>query len=104
MTMKLAGGIAAGAFALGILNGGAGTILARDVAAETEHTAVMAEHMDGQGMASMMSMMGGSMMGGSSMGGPNASMGPDMMGPGASAMPSGQHGQHHASAAPGASE
>lgn len=105
MTRTLAGGIAAATFALGILTGAAGTVIARDVAPSSDLTAVMAEHMNGQGMAGMTSMMGGSMMsGGSMMGGPNASMGPEMMGPGASEMPGGQHDQHHATPTPEASK
>lgn len=111
MTRKLVGGIAAAAFALGIFSGAAATAVARDDTNETNCTAAMAGHMDGQAMAGMMSMMGGSMIGGSDgsmmggqMGSPDTSMGPEMLGPEASAMPGGQHELHHASPKPGGSK
>jgi len=99
MTRKLAGGIAAATLSLGILIGAAGTIVVRDATTpQPDFAAAMAEHMDGQGTAGMMSMMGGSTMG------PNASMGPEMMGPNASAVPGGLHDMHHASPTPEGSE
>jgi hypothetical protein len=96
MTRRLVGAIAAGTFAIGVLTGGAAAIVARDVTpSSTDMTALMAEHMNGGGTASMVSMMG--MMSGSTMG-PNASMGPDMMGLGPSKMPGSQHNLHHPAA------
>jgi hypothetical protein len=104
MTRKLVGVITAGAFGIGILAGSVGTLLARDVGRGTDFTAAMAEHMSGQGMAGMTSMMNGSLMGNSMMGGPNASMGPGTMAPGSVAMPGGLYEQHHGSQAPGVSD
>lgn len=94
MTPRLVGGIAAATFAIGILTGAAGTIVARDATTtDTNFAAVMADHMDGVGTASMMSMMSGSMMG------PGSSFGPGMMtGPAASSMPGSIHDQHHPAA------
>ena len=91
MTPRLVGGIAAATFAIGILTGAAGTIVARDASTpQTDVAAVMADHMDDQGMGSMMS---GSMMG------PGSSFGPGMMsGPAASSMPGNQHDLHHPAA------
>jgi hypothetical protein len=95
MNRTRAGGIAAGVFAVGLLTGLAGTAVARDNVAGTDHIALMAEHMSGQDTAGIRSMMGGSMMGGSMMGG-------SMMGdPDASSMPGSLHEQHHPSATPG---
>jgi hypothetical protein len=100
MTRKLAGGITAVALVIGVLIGASGTIVLRDATVpETDLAAVMTEHMNGQGMAGMMSMMGGSMMGG-----PSDSTGPGMMGPNASAMPGRLHDLHHASPAPDVSK
>ena len=56
MTPRIVGGIAAATFAIGILTGAAGTIVARDASTpQANFAAVMAEHMGGQGTASMMS-------------------------------------------------
>ncbi|MEX1169109.1 MAG: hypothetical protein WEE50_03095, partial [Chloroflexota bacterium] len=66
------GGLAAGMFVVGLLTGLAGTAVARDEATSPECAATMSEHMAGQDMTDMMSMMGGSTMGGA--------MGPSMMG------------------------
>lgn len=93
------GGLAAGMFVVGLMTGLAGTAVARDEAASTDCTAVMSEHMAGQDITNMMSMMGGSMMG--ELGSP---MGPDMMGSGTSPMPGSQHELHHPKASPEASE
>lgn len=82
MNRRLAGGIAAGAFALGALVGSAGSIVARDgTTACADLDTTMTEHMSGQGMGAMMSDHG---------------MG-SMMGPNASAMPMqpGDHDAHH---------
>jgi hypothetical protein len=103
------GGLAAGMFVVGLMTGLAGTAVARDEAASTDCTAVMSEHMAGQDITNMMSMMGGSMMGGSMMGGSmmgelGSPMGPDMMGSGTSSMPGSQHELHHPKASPEASE
>lgn len=96
MTPRLAGGIAAAAFAIGILTGAAGTIVARDATSpDANPAAVMANHMGNQGMGSMVSggMMSGSMMG------PGSSFGPGRMsGPDASSMPGSLHDQHHPAA------
>jgi hypothetical protein len=96
MTPRLVGGIAAATFAIGILTGAAGTIVARDATTpRTDFAAVMADHMDDVSTASMMSggMMSGSMMG------PGSSFGPGMTtGPVASAMPGSLHDQHHPAA------
>jgi hypothetical protein len=94
MTRGLIGGIAAGAFAIGLLTGVAGTIVVRDAATpDPDFAAVMADHMDGVGMGSMMA---GSMMG------PGSSFGPGMMnGPAASSMPGSLHDQHHPAAGQG---
>jgi hypothetical protein len=98
------GGLAAGMFVVGLMTGLAGTAVARDEAASTDCTAVMSEHMAGQDITNMMSMMGGSMMGGSMMGELGSPMGPDMMGSGTSSMPGSQHELHHPKASPEASE
>jgi hypothetical protein len=98
------GGLAAGMFVVGLMTGLAGTAVARDEAASTDCTAVMSEHMAGQDITDMMSMMGGSMMGGSMMGELGSPMGPDMMGSGTSSMPGSQHELHHPKASPEASE
>ena len=94
MTTRLAGGLIAAAFAIGILTGAAGRIVVRDATtSSSDFASVIADHMSGQGMATMMS---GSMMG------PGSSFGPGMMnGPAASSMPGTLHGQHLASATPG---
>jgi hypothetical protein len=90
MTPGLVGGLAAATFAVGILTGAAGTIVIRDAA--PNQSAIMVDHMSGQGMNAMMS---GSMMG------PGSQPGPGMMkAPGASRMPGSLHDQHHRSAAP----
>jgi hypothetical protein len=98
------GGLAAGMFVVGLMTGLAGTAVARDEAASTDCTAVMSEHMAGQDITNMMSMMGGSMMGGSMMGELGSPMGPDMMGSGTSSMLGSQHELHHPKASPEASE
>jgi hypothetical protein len=116
MTPRLVGGIAAGAFAVGILTGAAGTIVARDASTpQTNFAAVMADHMGGQGTGSMMGTGIGSMMGpDSSVPGTNGMMsgsmmvpsGPGMMSPGssitpdASSLPDGGHDSHHPVASP----
>ena len=94
MTPRLVGGFIAAAFAIGILTGAAGIIVARDPATpSSDFASVMADHMSGQGMTAMMS---GSMMG------PGSSFGPGMMnGPAASSMPRSLHDLHHPSATPG---
>lgn len=93
MTPRLVGGIAAATFAIGILTGAAGTIVARDASTpQTNLAAVMADHMGGASTASMMS---GSIMG----------AGPGMMsGPAASFMPGSLHDQHHPAASPDGAE
>ena len=129
MTPRIVGGIAAATFAIGILTGAAGTIVARDASTpQTNFGAVMADHMGDQGTGSMMgtgagSMMGtgaGSMMSGSMMG--STSSVPDMDGmmsgsmmvpsgagmmnpgssimPDASSLPDGGHDSHHPAASP----
>jgi hypothetical protein len=97
MTRRFVGGLIAAAFAIGILTGAAGIIVARDATTpSSDLVAVMADHMSGQGMVSMMS---GSMMG------PGSSFGPGMMnGPAASSMPGSLHDLHHPSAIPGGVE
>jgi hypothetical protein len=63
MTLRLVGGIAAATFAIGMLSGAAGTIVARDATTpRTDLAAVITDHMGDQGMRSMMS---GGMMSGS---------------------------------------
>ena len=95
MNTRLAGGLIAAAFAIGILTGAAGIIVARDgTTPSTDLPSVMAEHMSGQGMAAMMP---------SSMMGPGSSFRPEMMnGRPASSMPEGLHDLHHPSAPDGA--
>jgi len=114
ISTRLAGALAAGALALGILVGSAGTIAIRDVA---RPDAVDANAHMGQ-MATMMSMMGGGpgmvgggpgmMGGGPGMigGGPGMMSsgsgmmtGQDWMGPAASAMPDWMQ-EHHQAASP----
>jgi hypothetical protein len=98
------GGLAAGMFVVGLMTGLAGTAVARDEAASTDCTAVMSEHMAGQDITNMMSMMGGgSMMGGSMMGELGSPMGADMMGSDTT-MPGSLHELHHPKASPEASE
>ena len=119
MTPRLVGGIAAAVFAIGILTGAAGTIVAREASApHTNVAAEMADHMASVGAASMMRGGMGSMMSGSMMG-PDSSVPdmdsmmsgsmmvpsePGMMSPGsslrpaASALPDGGHDSHHPSA------
>lgn len=94
MTRGLIGGIAAGAFAIGLLTGVAGAIVVRDATTpDADFAAVMADHMDDVGMGSMMA---GSMMG------TGSPFGPGMMsGPGASFMPGSLHDQHHPAAGQG---
>ena len=98
MTPRIVGGMAAAAFAIGILTGASGTIIVRDAnAPDTDFAALMAAHMDDMSTASMMS---GGMMSGSTTG-PGSSFGPGMMsGPAASSMPGSLHDQHHPSASP----
>jgi hypothetical protein len=100
MTKRRICAIAAGAFAIGILSGTAGTIVGHDATTPGEDFAAeMADHMAGYDMGSMMAGSAGSMMSGS-MTGPGSSFGPGMMtGPAASSMP-GQHELHHAAASP----
>ncbi len=93
MNRTRVGGIAAGMFAVGLLTGLAGTAVARDETSGTDCPAVMADHMAGQDMTDMSSMMGGAM-------GPGM-MGPGMMGPDAWGMPWGLHELHHPSTTPG---
>jgi hypothetical protein len=100
MNKTRVGGIAAGTFAVGLLTGLAGTAVARDGAAGLDCTAVMAEHMNVQGMTGMSSMMSSSTMGGSMMGGPNAFACHDTMGPDAGSMSGNQHQLHHPAATP----
>ncbi|HEY6014746.1 MAG TPA: hypothetical protein VIU37_12090 [Candidatus Limnocylindrales bacterium] len=95
MTRRLAGAVVAGAFALGLAAGAAGTIAAHDTTApRTDFDVLMADHMAGYDMGSMMS---GSMMG------PGSSFGPGMMsGLGGSSMPDSLHDLHHPTATPDA--
>lgn len=97
MTPRLVGGIAAATLALGVVTGAAGTIIARDATTPpSDFAAIMADHMTGAGMGSMMS---GSMMR------PGSSFGPGMMGgPAVSSMPGGQHDLHHPAASPDGSK
>jgi hypothetical protein len=94
----------AAAFAIGSLTGAAGIIVVRDVTTpSSDFASVMPDHMDGQGVASMMSnpRMSGSMMGPGSSFVPGSSFGPGMMnGPAASSMPGRLHDQHHPAATP----
>ena len=87
MTPRIVGGIAAATFAIGILTGAAGTIVARDATtSRSDFVAVMADHMDDQDMGSMMS---------------GSTFGPGMMrGPAGSIMPGSLHDQHHPTAIP----
>ena len=89
MSRRLTGGLIAAAFGIGVLTGAAGIIVARDTTTpSSDFASVMADHMDGQGMAAMMS---GSMMGGG--------YGPGMMGgSGPSTVPGSLHDQHHPAA------
>jgi hypothetical protein len=97
MTRRLVGGFVAGAFALGLASGAAGTIVAHDTTAPRDDFAtLMADHMAGYDMGSMMF---GSMMSGS-MAGPGSSFGPDMM----SSMPGGGHDLHHSASSPDGSK
>ena len=91
MTTRLAGGLIAAAFAIGILTGAAGIIVARDATTpSSDFATVMADHMSGQGMTAMMS---------------GSVMGPGMMnGPAASSMPGSLHDLHHPSVTPGGVE
>jgi len=95
------GAVAAGAFAIGILSGTAGTIVGHDASTPGgDFAAAMADHMTGYDMGSMISgsMMSGSMMSGSMMGS-GSSFDPGMMGgTGASSMPGSQHERHHTAA------
>lgn len=121
MTPRLAGGIAAATFAIGILTGAAGTIVARDASTpQTNFAAVTADHMGGQGTGSMMGTGIGSMMLGSMMGADSSvpdmdgmmsgsimvPSGPGMMSPGsslspgASSLPDSGHDSHHPAASP----
>ena len=89
MTRRLVGVFVAGAFAVGLASGAVGTIVAHDTTAPRDDVAaLMADHMAGYGMGSMMS---GSMMGG----------GP-MVGPSSLAMPMNptDHANHHGFATP----
>jgi hypothetical protein len=117
MTPRLVGVIAAATFAIGILTGAAGTIVALDASTpQTTFDAVMGT----QATASMMGTGMGSMMSGSMMG-PTSSVpdmdgmmsgsmmvpsGPAMMSPGsslspgASTLPDGGHDSHHPAASP----
>lgn len=101
MTPRLVGGIAVAMLAVGVLTGAAGTIVVRESTTPPAYpTAIMADHMNDAGMASMMS---GAMMGSGSMMGPGSSFGHGMMtGPSASSMPGGIHDQHHPAASPSA--
>jgi hypothetical protein len=121
MTPRIVGGIAAATFAIGILTGAAGTIVARDASTpQANFAADMADHMGTGSTASMMGTGMGSMMSGSMMG-PTSSVpdmdgmmsgsmmvpsGPGTMSPGsslspdASPMPGGLHDSHHPTASP----
>jgi hypothetical protein len=92
MTPRHIGGIAV-AGSLGILTGAAGAIVVRDATSpDTRFAGVMADHMGGAGMGSMMS---GSMIG------PGSFFGPGLMGgPAASSMRGGLHDLHHPPASP----
>ena len=103
MTPRIVGGIAAATFAIGILTGAAGTIVARDASTpQTDVAAVMADHMGDQGTGSMMGTGAGSMMSGSM----TVPSGTGMMNPGssitpdASSLPDGGHDSHHPAASP----
>lgn len=82
MTRKRTSGIAAVALVIGVLIGASGTIVLRDATVtDADQAAAMADHMNGQGMAGMMSMSGStagmmSMMSGSMMGGSTGLHGP----------------------------
>lgn len=95
MTPRLVGGIAVAMLAVGVLTGAAGAIVVREATTPTADLgAIMTDHLNDAGMASMMS---GSMMG------PGAPFGPGMMtGPAFSSMPGSLHGQHHPVASPSA--
>lgn len=101
MTPRRVGGIAVAMLAVGVLTGAAGSIVVREATAPAaDLAAIMTDHMNDAGLASMMS---GAMMGSGSMMGPGSSMGPGMMtGPAASSMPGGLHDQHHPAATPSA--
>ena len=94
MTPRHIGGIAVAGFALGILTGVAGAIVVRDATSpDTSFAGVMADHMGGAGMGSMMS---GSMMG------PGSFFGPGMMGGSGGVLDAGKlHDLHHPAASPG---
>lgn len=97
MTMRRVGAIAAGAFAVGILSGTAGTIVGHDAATPRgDLAALMADHMAGYDMSAMLS---GSMMGAGSPFGPGM-----MRGPAASFMPGSQHELHHPATTPDGSK
>ena len=78
MTTKLAGALAAGTLAIGILVGAAGTVLVHDATGASMAMGDMGDMGDMDQMHQMMSTMGGSNMG------PGASMDPA------------DHAQHHA--------
>lgn len=88
MTTRLAGAMAAGALAIGILVGAAGTVVVNDVAQPTPPMGQMGAMgaMGAMGdMARMQAMM--------------STMGGGAMGPGGS-MSAGDHARHHAGSAP----
>lgn len=105
MTKRRVVAIAAGAFAVGILSGTAGTIVGHDATTPRGDLAtLMADHMAGYDMGTMMSGSMASMMSGSMMGA-GSSFGPGMMnGPAASFMPGGQHELHHPASSPDGSK
>lgn len=91
ITTRLSAAVAAGAIVIGILVGSAGTIVLRDTTTPT--TADWSTHMSQMGsMMSMMAGQGGMMNG-------QATSGPGMMGPTASAMPAGTD-DHHPTTSP----
>jgi putative sterol carrier protein len=96
MTRRRVGAIGAAAFAIGLVSGAAGTIVAHDA---TPSSSDLAAVMAGYDMDSMMSGSMGWMMGW--MMGPGSSFGAGMMsGPAASSMPGSLHDLHHPTTSP----
>lgn len=85
MSRTRVAGIAAAMLAVGLVAGMAGTVIAHDGRGSADCTALMAAHMDGQDMASMMA----GVMGGAAMMGPGSSFGPGSL-----------HELHHPAASP----
>ena len=98
ITRRIAAAFAAGALAVGILAGSAGTIVLRDATAPqvVDWTAQMSQMSQMSQMGSMMSMMAG---GGGVMGGSGGMMNGHGIGPAASAMPDWMQ-QHHVTSSP----